>query len=232
MDSLWESTQRALVLLVSGDPDLWHIVGISFSVSLRAIAVTVPVALLTAFVLAHTRFRGRQFLLSTLNTLLSVPVVVVGLTLYLLLSRSGPLGNLHLLFTQSAMIIGQILLCFPLLVVLSLAAIEAADRAAWETALTLGASPLRAVLTVLYEVRFGLMAAIVAGFGRIIGEVGSSMMVGGNILGFTRNIPTAIALETSKGAFAQGIALGLVLLLLAFGLNFGLSFLQRKGAQA
>ena len=232
MDSLWESTQRALVLLVSGDPDLWHIVGISFSVSLRAIAVTVPAALLTAFVLAHTRFRGRQFLLSTLNTLLSVPVVVVGLTLYLLLSRSGPLGNLHLLFTQSAMMIGQILLCFPLLVVLSLAAIEAADRAAWETALTLGASPLRAVLTVLYEVRFGLMAAIVAGFGRIIGEVGSSMMVGGNILGFTRNIPTAIALETSKGAFAQGIALGLVLLLLAFGLNFGLSFLQRKGALA
>lgn len=230
MYSLWDSTQQALVLLASGDTALWKIVGISFSVSLRAILLTAPVALVVAFILAYVHFPGRQLLLSTFNTLLSVPVVVVGLTLYLLLSRSGPLGDLHLLFTQSAMILGQILLCFPLLVVLCHAAISAADRAAWETALTLGASLPRALVTVLYEVRFGLLAALIAGFGRIIGEVGSSMMVGGNILNFTRNIPTAIALETSKGAFSEGIALGIVLLTLAFALNFGLSFLQRKEA--
>jgi len=231
MYSLWDSTQQALTLLFSGDSALWKIVGISFSVSLRAILFTAPVAMLVAFILAYLHFPGRQLLLSTFNTLLSVPVVVVGLTLYLLLSRSGPLGNLHLLFTQSAMIIGQVLISFPLLVVLCHATISAADRAAWETALTLGASKPRALLTVLYEVRFGLMAAVIAGFGRIIGEVGSSMMVGGNILNFTRNIPTAIALETSKGAFAEGIALGIVLLSLAFALNFGLSFLQRKEAK-
>jgi len=231
MYSLWDSTQQALTLLVSGDAGLWKIVGISFTVSLRAILFTTPIALVVAFLLAYLRFPGRQLLLSSFNTLLSVPVVVVGLTLYLVLSRSGPLGDLHMLFTQSAMVTGQVLVCFPLLVVLCHATIAAADRIAWETALTLGASRPRAFLTVLYEVRFGLMAAVIAGFGRIIGEVGSSMMVGGNILDFTRNIPTAIALETSKGAFAEGIALGIVLLTLAFVLNFGLSFLQRKEAR-
>jgi len=231
MYSLWDSTQQALSLLFSGDAALWEIVGISFSVSLRAILISTPLALITAFLLAYVRFPGRQLLLSTFNTLLSVPVVVVGLTLYLLLSRSGPLGDWQLLFTQTAMIIGQILISFPLMVVLCHAAISAADRIAWETALTLGASRARACLTVLYEVRFGLMAAVIAAFGRIIGEVGSSMMVGGNILNFTRNIPTAIALETSKGAFAEGIALGIVLLTLAFVLNFGLSLLQRKEAK-
>lgn len=230
MTSLWDSTGQALTLLLSGDPALWDIVAISFSVSLRAILIAAPPALLVAFLLAYNRFPGRRLLLSTFNTLLAVPVVVVGLTVYLLVSRNGPFGNLHLLFTQSAMIIGQILICFPLLVVLCREAIAAADRAVWETALTLGASVPRALLTVLYEVRFALTAAVIAGFGRIIGEVGCSMMVGGNILDFTRNIPTAIALETTKGTFAEGIALGIVLLTLAFILNFGLSFLQRREA--
>jgi tungstate transport system permease protein len=230
MNSLWDATQQALTLLLSGDTALWKIVGISFSVSLRAILFTTPLALVCAFLLAYVRFPGRQLVLSLFNTLLSVPVVVIGLTLYLLLSRSGPLGDLHLLFTQSAMITGQVLICFPLLVVLCHAAISAADRAAWETALTLGASVPRALITVLYEVRFGLLAAVISGFGRIVGEVGSSMMVGGNILNFTRNIPTAIALETSKGTFAEGIALGIVLLTLAFALNLGLSLTQRREA--
>ncbi len=115
---------------------------------------------------------------------------------------------------------------------MSHSAIQAADRRAWETAITLGAKPWQAMLTLMYEVRFGLIAALVAAFGRIIAEVGSAMMVGGNILDYTRNIPTAIALETSKGEFAQGIALGLVLLLLALILNFALTFLQGKGALA
>ena len=157
------------------------------------------------------------------NTLMAVPAVVVGLTVYLCLSRHGPLGDLRLLFTQRAMIIGQVLMCFPLLVAMSHAAFQSRDQRAWETALTLGASPWRALRTVVYEVRFGLIAAIVAAFGRIVAEVGCSMMVGGNILHHTRNIPTAIALETSKGAFAQGIALGAVLLVFALTLNLTLN---------
>jgi tungstate transport system permease protein len=127
------------------------------------------------------------------------------------------------------MVIGQFVLAMPILVAMGHSAIQAADRRAWETALTLGAPPWRAMLTLMYEVRFGLMAAVIAAFGRIIAEVGSSMMVGGNILNYSRNIPTAIALETSKGEFAQGIALGFVLLFLALGLNFALAFIQGKG---
>lgn len=229
MDSLADATQRALILLFSGDPDLWAIVGISFSVSLRAILIASPVALLIAFLLAHLRFPGRRLLITTFNTLLAVPAVVIGLTVYMVLARNGPAGDLKLLFTQSAMVIGQILLCLPILVAMSHAAIQAADERAWETAVTLGASPWQAMLTLMYEVRFGLIAALVAGFGRIIAEVGSSMMVGGNILNYTRNIPTAIALETSKGEFAQGIALGIVLLCMALALNFLLMFFQGRG---
>lgn len=229
MQDLTHANLDALWLLVSGDSALWGIVGISFSVSLQAIAFATPAALVIAFLLAHLDFPGRRLLISTFNTLLALPAVVVGLTVYMLLSRSGPLGDLRLLFTQEAMVIGQIVLALPILVAMGHSAIQAADRRAWETALTLGAPPWRAMLTLMHEVRFGLMAAVIAAFGRIIAEVGSSMMVGGNILNYTRNIPTAIALETSKGEFAQGIALGFVLLVMAMGLNFALTFFQGRG---
>jgi tungstate transport system permease protein len=157
---------------------------------------------------------------------------VVGLTIYMLLSRNGPFGDLKLLFTQTGMVIGQIVLCFPLLVAFSHATLQAADKRAWETAVTLGAKPWQAMLTLMYEVRYGLIAAVTAAFGRIIAEVGSSMMIGGNIMNYTRNITTAIALETSKGEFAQGIALGIILLLSALLLNFALSFIQARGDTA
>jgi len=229
VDSLAEAIQQALILLFSGDRDLWTIVGISFSVSLRAILIASPAALLIAFMLAHLRFPGRRVLIALFNTLLAVPAVVIGLTVYMLLARNGPFGDLKMLFTQTAMMIGQIFLCLPILIAMSHAAIQTADQRAWETAVTLGAAPWQAMLTLMYEVRFGLIAALLAGFGRIIAEVGSSMMVGGNILHYTRNIPTAIALETSKGEFSQGIALGIVLLLLALVLNFLLMFFQGRG---
>lgn len=229
MNSLYDASQQALYLLFSGDPALWTIVGISFTVSAQAIVYTAIPALPLAFLLAYGRFPGRRSLITLFNSLLAVPAVVIGLTLYLLLSHSGPFGDLRLLFTQRAMIIGQMLLCFPVLVAMGHSAIQAADRRAWETALTLGARSWRAMLTLLHEVRFALLAALIAGFGRIIAEVGSSMMVGGNILNHTRNIPTAIALETSKGEFSQGMALGLVLLLLALLLNAALTLLQGRG---
>jgi tungstate transport system permease protein len=229
MGEILGASADALILLFSWEPALWDIIGISFSVSLRAILVCAPVAIVVAFVLTVGRFPGRRALISMFNSLMAVPAVVVGLTVYLLLSRSGPMGDLKLLFTQTAMIIGQMVLAFPLLVAMSHAALQAAEKSAWETAITLGANPWQAMLTIMREVRFGLMAAVIAGFARIIAEVGCSMMVGGNILGVTRNIPTAIALETSRGEFVQGIALGMVLLFLALFLNFVLSFMQGKG---
>ena len=228
METLTAATLEALSLLLSGDPTIWGIIGISFRVSTVAIFCAVPPALLTAFILAHFRFPGRKILISIFSALLSVPAVVVGLTLFIVLSRQGPLGDFRLLFTQSAMVMGQFLLSFPILVSMSLAALQAVDNRAWETARTLGAGPVQAFFTLLYEVRFGLLTALLAGYGRIIAEVGASMMLGGNILEYTRNIPTAIALETSKGNFAQGIALGIVLVLLSFILNAFLHSMDHK----
>lgn len=228
MDSLSSATLEALRLLFSGDAAIWEIIGISFRVSTLAVLCAIPPALLLAFVLAYTRFPGRKWLISFFSAMLSVPAVVVGLTLFVLLSRQGPLGDFRLLFTQSAMVMGQFLLCLPIFVSMSLASFQAVDTRVWETARTLGASSARAFLTLLYEVRFGLMTALLAGFGRVIAEVGASMMLGGNILSYTRNIPTAIALETSKGNFAQGIALGIVLVLMAFLLNAFLHSIQQK----
>jgi tungstate transport system permease protein len=229
MDNLLTASHQAVTLLFSGDRDLWTIIAISFRVSTMAILLAMAPALLTAFFLSYARFPGRRLLISVFNTMLSVPAVVIGLTLYILLSRQGPFGGLHLLFSQTAMVIGQIALCFPMLVAMGHAAFQAADKRAWKTARTLGAGPLYALLTVMREVRFGLLAAFLAGYGRIIAEVGSSMMLGGNIYQYTRNIPTAIALETSKGEFAQGIALGLVLIFLAFLLNASLHYFQGRG---
>lgn len=223
MQDIYQATLDALALLIGGDPGIWEIVGISFSVSLQAIIYITPLSLFLAFHLTYGNFRGRRALVSAFHTLLAVPAVVVGLTLYIFLSRNGPLGDLKLLFTQTAMVIGQMILAFPIIVAMTHSALQSSDRVIWETAKTLGASPTRAMITVMYEARFGLFAAVIAAFSRIIAEVGCSLMVGGNILHHTRNIPTAITLETSKGDFAQGIALGIVLLLLALILNLVLS---------
>ncbi len=228
MEGILFTTQKALYLLLTGDSELWSIVMLSFSVSLKAIIMTTPPALLVAYSLVNGHFPGIRIILAVFNSLLSVPTVVIGLFLYVMLTRQGPFGDLRLLFTQTAMVIGQILLCFPILVALGYATINAADNRVRETAMTLGAPWWFTILTVLYEVRFGLLAAVLTGFGRIISEVGISMMVGGNIFGYTRNITTAIALETSKGEFAQGIALGIVLLVLALVLTTFLSYVQGK----
>lgn len=224
-----ETTRQAFVLLFTGDPDLWRIIFISLRVSLLALVLITPFAVAAGFVLAMASFPGRRVIVIALQGLLSFPTVVVGLMLYMLLSRQGPFGAMHLLFTQDAMIIGQMVIAFPVLATFTLAAVQGADPRAHETAVALGAKRLRAAVTTLLEVRFGVMAAVFNGFGRVISEVGCALMVGGNIAGVTRNIPTAIALETSKGEFAQGIALGFVLIALALGINFTLAFLQGEG---
>lgn len=229
MSQLGEATVAALGLLVTGDAVIWEIIGVSFRVSVQALLYVTPVAIAIAFALSYGSFPGRHFVIATFNTLLSVPAVVVGLTLYILFSHQGPLGDLKLLFTQKAMILGQMVLALPIIVAMGHAALQGTDRRAWETARTLGAGPFRAMAVVFYEARFAVIAAIVAAFGRIIAEVGASLMLGGNIAGYTRNIPTAIALETSKGEFAQGIALGLVLLCFSFAVNLLFHSFQGQG---
>jgi len=174
------------------------------------------------------RFRGRQLLIALLNTLMAMPTVVVGLLLFGLLSRQGPLGPLGLLFTPLAMIAGQTVLATPIVANLVLAAVTGADRRIINTALTLGASRLQAAIQLLREIRFGVMAAVIAGFGRVIAEVGVAMMLGGNIRNSTRTMTTAIALETSKGEFAFGLALGIILLSVALIVNLFLNVLQQR----
>jgi tungstate transport system permease protein len=224
--TLLEATREAFQRLFAGDAELWTIVWISLKVSLTALVIATPLAVALGFWVAANRFRGRHAVIVTLQGLLSFPTVVVGLILYLLFSRSGPLGPWHLLFTQDAMIAGQAIIAFPVLAAFTLAAVNGADPRLRETAVSLGAGPLRSALTSLHEVRFAVVAGVLNGFGRVISEVGCSMMVGGNIAGLTRNIPTAIALETSKGDFAQGIALGAVLMVFALGVVVLLGVVQ------
>ncbi|TSA16498.1 MAG: ABC transporter permease subunit [Betaproteobacteria bacterium] len=223
------STRQAFALLLSGDAEIWTIVWISLRVSLIALAVATPPAVVLGYALAQQRFPGRRILVVLIQGLLSFPTVVVGLILYILLTRQGPLGSWQLLFTQEAMIMGQAVIAFPVLTAFALAAVQGADPRAHETAVSLGASSLRAALTTLLEVRFAVVAGVFNGFGRVISEVGCAMMIGGNIAGVTRNIPTAIALETSKGDFAQGIALGVVLMLFALSISVALGMLQGRG---
>jgi tungstate transport system permease protein len=232
VSSIADVTLDALGLVFSGDPAVWEIIGISFKTTALALLIAILPALAVAFALAHLNFPGRRLLVALFNSLLSVPAVVVGLTFYLLLSRQGPFGDLQLLFTQPAMVIGQIALSFPILVAMQHSAFQAVELRAWETARTLGLGRLSSFGLIMREAKFGLWGALLAAYGRIIAEVGASMMLGGNILHHTRNIPTAIALETRKGDFAQGIALGFVLLALAFTLNALLHFFQGKGQQA
>ena len=225
---LLDATREAFARLFAGDAELWTIVWISLKVSLSALALATPFAVAAGFWIASHRFVGRRAVVVTLQGLLSFPTVVVGLVLYLLLSRSGPAGSWHLLFTQDAMILGQAVIAFPVLAAFTLAAVHGADPRLRETAVSLGAGPVRSALTSLYEVRFAVIAGVLNGFGRVISEVGCSMMVGGNIAGFTRNIPTAIALETSKGDFAQGIALGAVLMAFALAVTALLALVQEE----
>ena len=230
MESLATTTLDAIKLLLSGNSEIWTIIGISFQISTTAILIAMVPAILLGFVLAYYSFPGRRFLVSFFNTMLAVPAVVVGLTLYVILSRQGPLGEWRLLFTQTAMVLGQIALSFPILVAMSHSAFQSTEMRAWDTAKTLSSSIPKAFMIIMREVRFALLGALLAAYGRIIAEVGASMMLGGNILNYTRNIPTAIALETSKGEFAQGIALGIILVSMAFILTMSLHIMQGKGS--
>jgi tungstate transport system permease protein len=226
---LLEPTRRAIELLAAGDSRLLEAIWLSLWASAVAIALVAPPSIALGFLLAKRRFPGRRALVVLAQALLSFPTVVIGLLIYLLLSRRGPLGFMELLFSPTAIIFGYMLIALPILVVFTISAVQGADPRVYETARCLGATRVQASLTTLWEVRFGVLAAVVNGFGRVVSEVGCAIMVGGNILGLTRNVPTAIALETSRGDFAQGIALGLVLMVVAVGVNIALALLQGRG---
>ena len=230
--ALSEAIAAAFALLLSGDAALWRIVWVSLFTSVTGLALAAPLAVLLGYAIAVHRFPGRRLAIWIAQAALSLPTVLIGLLLYLLLTRHGMLGGLQWLFTQRGIIAGQVLIALPVLVAFTLAAVQAADPRYAETALVHGASRWRVMLTVLYEVRFGVMAAVISGFGRVISEVGCALMVGGNIAGETRTITTAIALETSKGEFAQGIALGIVLVAVALAMNAVLMLLQGDASTA
>jgi tungstate transport system permease protein len=223
---LTDAIRDAFLLLVSGDAALWRIIWLSLKTTLVGLLIAAPIAVSAGYLVATHAFAGRRIIIWLAQVSLSMPTVLIGLLLYLILSRQGPLGGLQWLFSQSGVIAGQVLIALPVLLAFTLAAVQAADPRLAETAITLGASRWRVMGTVLHEARFGVMAAVTNGFGRVISEVGCAMMVGGNIAGETRTITTAIALETSKGEFAQGIALGIVLVALALVINAALMLLQ------
>lgn len=228
MDFLLDSARGALSLLLGMDPDILHAVWTSLAVSAWAIlfASLLGIPLGLSIGIADSRFRHTAA--AVLGSLVAIPTVVVGLLLYGLLSRRGPLGFLGLLFTPAAIVIGGTVLCTPIVAHYSMVASRSADRRILPTALTLGAGPGRAAWKFVSEIRFGILAAMIAGFGRVVSEVGVAMMLGGNIRGYTRTMTTAIALETSKGEFAQGLALGTVLMGVALGVNILLGMLQQR----
>ena len=210
---------QAVRLVGGADPQLAAIVGLSLQVSLSAVAIAVLAGLPLGAAIGVGRFPGRQALIILLNALMGLPPVVVGLLVYLLLSRAGPLGQFGILFTPAAMVVAQTILIVPIVAALSRQVIEDAWQEYREQLTSLGAGPVRASLTLLWDTRFSLVTIILAGFGRAAAEVGAVLIVGGNIDGVTRVMTTAIALETSKGDLPLALALGIVLLSLVLALN-------------
>lgn len=228
MGFLLDSLRSAAALVLSLDPEMLEIVGVSVKVSGTSTLIASVIGIPLGFVVAFNAFRGKQLLITVLNTLLALPTVVIGLFVYAFISRRGILGVLDLLYTQKAMVLGQVILIVPVVAVFTISAVSRIDDRYRKTALTLGADAWQSALALAREARFGLVAAVVAAFGRVIAEVGISMMLGGNAKGFTRTMTTAMALEYDKGQFTLAVALGIVLLTLAFGMNLLFHFFQGK----
>lgn len=229
MEVIWEGIGQALRLILSGDPDLLQIVFLSLVVSGSATVLSIIVGIPYGTLLALNRFAGRSFMLGLVNTGMGMPPVVVGLVLSIFLWRSGPLGFLNMLYTPVAMVVAQFLIATPIVTGVSMAAIAQLDPKLRLQILGLGASRLQLLLVLFQEARLPLLTAVMAGFGGVISEVGSVIMVGGNIKGQTRVLTTAIVTETSRGSFGLAMALGVILLALAFGANLVLTLLQQKG---
>lgn len=230
MDYLLDGLLHAFVLLFSGDAETYSAIFTSLKVSSLSIAGSLVIGIPAGFFLGYYEFAGKRQLRAVVDTLLALPTVVVGLFVYAFVSRRGPLGEWGLLFTIPGIAIAQMILVLPIVMSLTATAIESLDRRLKTTILTLGARGRQIITASLLEARYAVLIAAVTAYGRAISEVGVSMMIGGNIKWHTRTITTAIALETGKGQFAMGIALGIVLLSIAFFVNFALTALKRRMA--
>lgn len=231
MDLIWQGILQAFGLLFSGNLEVWEVTWLSIKVSGLATGISLFLGLPMGTWLALGKFPSRRFLLSLVNTGMALPPVVVGLWVSIFLWRSGPLGDLRLIYTPTAIIIAQTVIAAPVVTGLTVAALQQLDPRLQLQLLGLGASRLQMIVALWREARLPLLAALMAGFGSVISEVGASMMVGGNVRHQTRVLTTAIVLETSKGEFAPAIALGFLLLLLAYLVNLALTWIQQRGAR-
>ena len=228
MDFILQGLRQAFLLLFSGNAETYSAVAATLTVSSYAMAVSLAVGIPSGFALGHLRFAGRRQVRLVVDTLMSLPTVFIGLIVYAFVSRQGPLGHMGLLFTLEGIAIGLTILALPVVISLSASAVESTDANLRTTLLSLGAGKPQLMLGTLWETRHAILAGALAAYGRVMTEVGIAMIVGGNIKWHTRTITTAIALETNKGQFAMGIALGLVLLLIAFVVNGSVSFLRKR----
>jgi tungstate transport system permease protein len=229
MNFFTDSLFSALTLMRDFDPELMEIVGVSLKVSLSSTLLAACLGIPLGFAVGIREFPGKRTVVTLLNTLLALPTVVIALFVYSFISRRGILGALDLLYTPKAIIIGQVLLILPVVATFTLSAISRIDARYRQTAMTLGATRFQTALVILREARFGIMAAVVAAFGRVISEIGISMMLGGNARGFTRTMTTAMALEYDKGEFVLAVALGLVLMSISLLVNVILNLFQGRG---
>jgi len=228
LEELWQGLVRAVQLVVSLDPDVVEITRRSLAISVTSCSIAALISLPLGSLIHFTRFSGKRVLISVIQTMFSVPTVVIGLWVFVLFSSAGPLGELDLIFTPVVMVIGQVILITPLMLGLIISALSGVDKAVSETAISLGASRFQAAVVTLKEARYAVLTGVIMGFGRAISEIGLALMVGGNIKGFTRTLTTAISLETSKGDIELSIALGIILLLIALGINITLNRLQHR----
>jgi tungstate transport system permease protein len=231
MGLIWQGLWQAVVLLLNGDPEIWQITLFSLLVSGTATAISLGIGLPLGTGLALGQFPSRRFWISLVNTGMAIPPVVVGLVVSIFLWRSGPLGDLRWMYTPTAMIIAQTIIATPVVTGLTLSGLQQLDPRLRLQLLGLGASRWQMVWALWREARLPLLAAVMAGFGAVISEVGASMMVGGNLRYHTRVLTTAIVTETSKGEFATALALSAILLLLAYLVNLALTWLQQRGAR-
>ena len=228
MTEIWHGLTRAIELIVSLDPEVMDIAGRSLAISLTSALLASLICIPLGSLIHFNRFPGKRIVINLIQTFFSLPTVAVGLFVFVLFSRAGPLGGLNLLLTPTIMVLGQMILITPILLGLTISAVSGVDKAILDTARSLGASGFQTALVVLREARFAVMAAIIMGFGRAISEVGIALMVGGNIRGFTRVITTTISLETSKGDLELSIALGIILIFIALVINIALNRLQQR----
>lgn len=231
MGLIWQGLWQAVVLLFNGDPEIWQITLLSLLVSGMATAISLGIGLPLGSLLALGQFPSRRFWISLVNTGMALPPVVVGLVVSIFLWRSGPLGDLRWMYTPTAMIVAQTIIAAPVVTGLTLSGLQQLDPRLRLQLLGLGASRGQMVWALWREARLPLLAAVMAGFGAVISEVGASMMVGGNLRYHTRVLTTAIVMETSKGEFATALALSAILLLLAYLVNLALTWLQQRGAR-